>query len=266
MSKLSDEEYLDYMQSIIIPQFKPLLNKDIYSLIINRDFKFEICTDKTAKSSGCSSFEELIGISFTDYAKSEYFERFFKNAYNEETKKDIDEYVQKILKIQMYVFSKQKVISFIDLLPYDGKFISYLTTYTPVFHPNGEVIAIQSFAIVNRFLGFTEQFNNFEDIIGNTKKYVNNEKLTIREQEIGFLLCNGASQDQIAQFLCISRNTVAAILRNQLCRKFGIEGSNSKLLLAALYSAGIHRSVPESIQKPRVIILEEELADLEINP
>ena len=135
-----------------------------------------------------------------------------------------------------------------------------MTTYTPIFHPNGEVVAIQSFAIECRFLGFIEQLNMLENDFSSAKKYKASDKLSIREHEVGFLLSNGSTQDQISQILNISRNTVAAIIRNQLCPKFGMSGANTKLLANALISAGIQHNMPPSIWKPCIIVLEETLA------
>ena len=260
MSILAEHEYRKYMDTVVVPLFSLLIDKDIYSLLINRDLRFEICTNKTAKSAGCSNWQELQGVSFLDYNREDIALRFFKSAYNENTKKGIEEYFKKILLIQNYVLNHQKVVSFIDLLPYNNQFKSYMTTYTPVFHPNGEVVAIQTYAIECRFLGFLEQLNILESNLPSAKKYKPSDKLTIREHEVGFLLSNGSTQDQISQILNISRNTVAAIIRNQLCPKFGIPGANTKLLVNALISAGIQRNMPPTIWKPCIIVLEETLA------
>ena len=71
------------------------------------------------------------------------------------------------------------------------------------------------------------------------------------------LLANGLSQDLIAQTLKVSRSTIANIIANQLCAKFGIPGSNTKLLAQKALKYEFHQTVPASLYRPYVILLDD---------
>lgn len=107
-------------------------------------------------------------------------------------------------------------------------------------------------------LGFHEQLAG---LLGDTKQRVyssNNTIFTQREQEILFLLTYGVTQDQIAQILNVTRGTIANIISKQLCVKFGIQGSNTKILTQAAVNAGIHQKMPRSLIRPCIMILNTE--------
>ena len=48
----------------------------------------------------------------------------------------------KLVTLQEIVFNSCKVVQFIDMLPYNNQFLTYITTYAPVVSPDGEVVAI----------------------------------------------------------------------------------------------------------------------------
>ena len=153
----------------------------------------------------------------------------------------------------LIVYALQQVVSYVDLLPYNDEFKYYYITCFPVFHPCGEVVAIQSLANEGKFWGVQ---NQVAELLGITHRVdLDKQKFTKREHEILFLLCYGATQDQIAQVLSISRSTVASIILKQLCVKFGISGSNTRQLSWAAMNAGFHQTMPKSLYRPCVIVL-----------
>jgi len=256
-SNLNVIEYRKYLDTEILPTFMNLVDKDFFSVIINRDLQIEAGTDKSARSVGLNNWTKLKGVSFLDFANEGTLEYFFKGAYTASMKPFINEYVQKLLVLQEKVFKDSIVIQFIDMLPYNNQFLSYVTTYVPLIHPDGEVVAIQSFSVesyILRFQGHISSPNEIDAIIG--------EQFTVREQEVLFLLSNGATQEQISQMLNISRGTVAAMISNQLCPKFGIAGANTKLLTEAAIKNGMYKTMPKSLWRPCLIILNIELMDL----
>lgn len=87
------------------------------------------------------------------------------------------------------------------------------------------------------------------------------EQLSEREQEILFLLASGMTQQQIAQVLNKGRGTIGVIIKNQLSTKFGIIGSNTKLLAQIAYEYGFHKKMPKSLWRPSVLIMGDELFD-----
>ena len=257
-TRLSAADYRSYMDSTVLPGFSNLIDKDIYSIIINRDFQIEIATDVSAKSVGYQKGQDLKGISFVDCQQVDFLNKLFKESYNDKTKDMILNYGEKLLMLHKLVFEQCKVIKFIDMLPYNNEFISYITTYFPVLHPSGEVVAIQSSSIrsyILRFDGHIEKENL------TYKEGAFQLRFSTRELEVLFLLSNGATQEQIAQMLGIARGTVSSLITYQICPKFSIAGANTKLLIREAITAGMHRFMPPSLWRPCLIVLNAELLD-----
>lgn len=257
-TRLSAADYRSYMDTTVLPGFYNLIDKDIYAIIINRDFQIEIATDVSAKSVGYQKGQDLKGISFVDCQQIDFLNQLFKESYNDKTKDMILNYGEKLLMLQKLVFERCKVIKFIDMLPYNNEFISYITTYFPVLHPSGEVVAIQSSSIrsyILRFDGHIEKENL------TYKEGAFQLRFSTRELEVLFLLSNGATQEQIAQMLGIARGTVSSLITYQICPKFSIAGANTKLLIREAITAGMHRFMPPSLWRPCLIVLNAELLD-----
>ncbi len=253
---LTTDEKQHYLENVIIPQFTPLIEQQIYSVIFDFNLAIRVCTTCSANSIGFTTWQEAIGLSFGNHQDVDLGLKIFAAQYTETFVEYIHQYTQMIYEIQKLVFMNKTILSFIDLLPYKGHFQSYLVTYVPIFHPTGEVIAIQSYATRSRFFSHQEYLNLLvEDKLEQTNP--NLEKLTPRENEIMFLLANGLSQDLIAQTLKVSRSTIANIIANQLCAKFGIPGSNTKLLAQKALKYEFHQTVPASLYRPYIILLDD---------
>jgi hypothetical protein len=254
MPHLTNKQAKEYLQHNVIPSFHKIVDKDLYSTIINRNLEIEICTLKSALSVGFSTWHQLKGLSYKDLENSTLAQKIFKNAYTPALREAIHIYAQKIVNLQRQVFQQQSLVSYIDLLPYNGLYKSFQTTYVPIFHPQGKVIALQSYAIECKFFNYQEYFHDFA-LTSSTAKLNLNTEFSERELAILFLLCNGANQEQIGEILNISRSSVAAIISNPLCGKFNIAGSNTKILTKAAIQAGIHHFMPASLWKPCIITL-----------
>lgn len=260
--KLSELEYKSYLDQVLIPYFKGIMHENIFSVLLDRECKGLICTKRTADAFGFKSWEEIIGLSYEDYENIPLLHNIFKSALTKGNMQSIADYCKKIHQVQQFVLKTHKVVSVIDFLPYAGQLNSYLITYVPVFHPNHEVVGIQTYSIESRSFGFQEQM-----MLSSTpakRNHLSDKNFTKRELEILFLLANAVTQDQIAQMLNISRSTVATVISSQLCAKFDIAGSNTKLLGKAAIEGGFHHRMPPSLWRPCVIILENELADMVI--
>ena len=255
---LSPVEKDSFLNNTVIPSFLPNVNQEIYTVVFDYNYKIVICSNCSAKSIGFESWQEAVGLSFMNYDDVELAAKIFNLQYTESSSQHIHEYAKKIFEVQCRIFHERKVISFLDLLPYNGQLISYLVTYVPIFHPSGEVVAIQSFAARSRIFSHQEYLNYLceaETRPSHQYEY----KLTTREHEIMFLLANGSTQEQISQILKVSRSTVANIIANQLCIKFGIVGSNTKLLAQKAFMYDFHQVVPPSLYRPYIIILDDKL-------
>jgi DNA-binding NarL/FixJ family response regulator len=150
------------------------------------------------------------------------------------------------------------VVQVIDMLPYGNQYISKMTTYVPIMHNNGEVVAIQASTIETYILRFQGHIDN-----PNISTYDKNsyEQFSAREREILFLICNGAAQEHIAKILKIARGTVSSIIHHQLCPKFAIDGSNMKELMKKAIQAGMSRTLPEGLWHPCIIVLNRDLLE-----
>jgi DNA-binding CsgD family transcriptional regulator len=226
--------------------------------LINRNFRVEIGTTLSARSVGYQRAEDLMQVSSKDCDDETMLKHLFGDKYHEQTRNIYHTYGRKLHRLQQIVFEECKAVKFIDMLPYDQQFITYITSYFPIVHPNGEVVAILSSSIksyVLRFQGHIGKPN-----LHNKRKLLWSE-FSIREQEILFLITNGATQEQISQILNISRSTVSMIIGNQICPKFNIPGANTKILLNEAINAGFYRHMPQSLWKPCLIVLNEDLLD-----
>ena len=249
--KLSTEEKQCYIQEVVIANFMPLVEQPILSYLCDDSFKIIVCTNLTASTLGYGHWQDAVGVGYQNFL--ERAEQIPGIELLRENQEEIEKYIEVIIKLQKKVFITGQIASFFDLLPYNGVFKSYLVTYIPVFHPNGEVVALQSFAHESKFFGFQEHF--FQLVSAPLDKNYPQLLLTKREQEVMFLLANGLSQPDIAKTLQISRSTVAGIISNQLSEKFSIPGSNTNLLTKIAIECGYFQRIPESLYRPFVVSL-----------
>ena len=252
--KLAQAEYDAYIKNVLIPGFT-LVNENFYSVILDRECRLVICTNKSARTFGAANWQEIVGMSYGSYADPKSQKAVFKRLFSDVDDEHIPEYCQKIYQIQQNVIKSRQIVSIIDMLPYAGKLTSYLVSYVPIIHQNSEVIGIQTFSVECRFFSFQEHLK--QDVFSASKTYSTHDDFTKREIEILFLLAHGVTQDQIAQILEISRSSVATVI-TRLCSKFEISGSNTKILSQAAIKAGIHHQMPESLWKPCIIVLQKD--------
>jgi len=115
MSVLSMVERHEYQQRILIPRFKPLLDKPIMSVLYDIDSTSLIATNMSARSIGLSGWEESAGLSYQDVASSERLLNVFKASFQAPTNEAVYKYCSKIFKIQQQVYKQQIVINYIDV-------------------------------------------------------------------------------------------------------------------------------------------------------
>jgi hypothetical protein len=249
-----------YLQNVVKPYFQTAITKSLYSVIIDFRYQTILCTDQSARSVGLLSSEDAAGTSYKYYARIDLGQWYFGKWYNDKSANVMHRYARKIFRIHQYVFKTGYPASFIDSLPYDRGIRSYLMTLIPVFNETGHVVAIQSLALNYRLAGYHEYIQN---LLEQKKAQVDTPqiKLSKREEEVLFLLICGITQEQIAVILEVKRETVASIIRNQLRVKFSLSVAGTKLVVETALSYGFPFSIPESLWRPSVIILEEKLAD-----
>lgn len=263
---LSDQERNQYINDYIIPSFKYLVNQDSLSTLFDIDGKCIICTRRNMLETGASTIEEMVGLSYAEVTNE-----MLRKLTGEDSNQNIEEIkasCNKIYQLLRIAVKYKRIVKFIDLIPYNQRYCSFLETYTPILHPSGEVVAIQSMSIEFKVFDLPSMLNRGEEkaksfSIPNDIPPIN---LPPRQHEILYLLLQGIPQEYAAQILNIKRGTLSRIVSEALCPKFGIYGSNSKLLIKKARELGFHNYMPKSLWKPAIIVFDEELADLINNP
>ncbi len=253
---LSTREYRESLGSYIETYFELLVNKEMYSLIINRDLEVEIATNFSAQSIGYKSWKSLRGLSCDNYNCPALFKKIFGNKYSKTNHDTFVRQCEKLYLLQQTVIKQGKIIKFIDMLPYGGRQKIFTTSYFPIIHKSGEVIGIHSTSVESSLPRLSLDVLQSDLSLG---KNLSKLQLSAREHEILFLLCYGNTQEKISQVLQIARSTVASIIANQLCPKFSIIGSNARLLVAKALSIGIHLDLPATLWRPCIIVSNDEI-------
>lgn len=255
MRPLGEQEYREYMDNVVLKCCGNIIDRNIYADIINRKHEIEFITNLSAQSVGSVHAEFLRGLSFHSYDNEVVLQKVFKEFYNEHTHEMICYYGQKMINLQKTVFNECRIIKFIDMMPYNNQFVCYLTSYFPLVHPDGEVVAILSSSIRSHLLHFQEQIDDL------TVERFNGE-LSERQLEIMFLLANDVNQEQTAQMLNVTRGTISSIITHQLCPKFAIPGTNARALSQVARKYGFHRQIPLSLWRPALIILNDDYSSI----
>ncbi|RTL12839.1 MAG: LuxR family transcriptional regulator [Neisseriaceae bacterium] len=251
----------NYLENVVIANFIPLVEQKFFSSIINKQYEIVICTNYTAKAFGFNCWQEIreMGISSKKFNDPDLAKLIFKDSYNDQSKEMIHDHLYRYFLLQKYVLTEGKIISYIDMLPYDNQLKSYMVTATPIIYENS-IVGLQTFSTEISLFYFQKNLDLFSDSDYSNHKYFAIKDLSNREYEVLFLLSNGLNQERIAQILGVTRNTIATIIRN-LCTKFQISGSNSKLLADAAYNNGFFKQMPASLWKPCIIVSNDELSD-----
>ncbi len=245
----------------------PLINQNILHTLYDKNCRVIACSNLSARSVGLNSWHEAIGTSYHDTDNLEFMKGIFKCKYDGNLADKIIECAQKICSIQKTVLNANRAINYIDYIPYNGIFTPYLVTCVPITHNNGQTIGIQSFAQKCNYLEVLSHTQIITNMFGRksleapvNKNSIQKPILTKREEEIIFLLASGLCVDEIFEFLGTSRSTVANTIASKLSPKFGLFGSNTKLLSKVAREKGYHKLIPESLSIPCIIILDEQLS------
>ena len=258
---LSKQEKNNYIQQVILKGFCLLQSLPFGSMLVHPDGTIIAVNDICQRDFGQV---EMIGSNFADmYKKSNL--GWLDNKRIEITH-GLDLTCKKLLAIHNYVVKHKTLVNFILVMPHNSKFILYLLNYIPVFHENGELVAVQQIATEASFFGVAQYLNVLQG--GNVSLLriaaVNQQfpvELSPLQHEIIFLLTIGISQYAVAQILNISRDSIKRIISAQIFPKFDITG-NSDLLIKKAKKMGFHKFIPSSLCKVSVFILDPDIADL----
>lgn len=228
-----------FIRDVAIPYFLGAVGKNFISVMYDLDGKIIIATDKYAKLFAYSSWSEIKGKTLSDLYPHE----------------DYASFIDKLSILRKKAINEKRNITHLLYLPFNNKSFEMMLGYHfPIITPQGTVVA--SRAIIKRInmINASIQINNHLKSIASPKNRNNKAyKLSARQEEILFLLTIGFPQEQAAQYLGISRGTIAKVISEEICPTFGIIGSNSKLLIREVISSNFFNNIPQRVMKPTVI-------------
>lgn len=259
MGRLTTKQRESYVQETILPVFQSMSNSNSYTTLFSVDAKILFITEKSAASIAMDSPDKCIGMTYA--APLEDYILGLKQKYELETDNIISA-CSKIYQLQLSAVNHQKSVSYIDMIPYSGKFYAYLCILTPIFHPNGEVVALLANSVKHYLFGLHE-------FITTTIQYCNpvlnplsaenfEVNLSKRQHEILFLISNGFSQGAVAEMLRITRGTVAKTITTQLCPKFNVVDNDSVKLIELARQMKLHEQIPQSLWRQYIVSLEKD--------
>ena len=254
---LSEQDKTDYLQHTVLASFNLLKAQPISSSIMAIDGTILAITDQTMEQFGFNSINDtdpkvIVVASNEEVLKRTGLSAGFIN--------DVPSICSILIKLIQIAAQEKTIVSFNSFMPRNGKFRSRLNHYLPIFHPSGEVVAVQSFSTEFRIF-------HVEDYL----KYIPSDRqqpltiseniynlpitLTPRQHEILYFLINGCSHHEIAEMLQVHRGTVSKTIAEIICPKFGINDVNTNLLIKKARFMHYDRYIPPTLCIPCIISL-----------
>lgn len=235
----------NFLQQVMIPSLLGIVDKNMISKVHDLDGKILIATNLQARIWGYKSYTELVGKSLRELTSI---------INSEKTLVQLEQIRQTVIK-------EEKIVSYINFFPYNDTMAMLLSYHFPLFNLEGEVVATrvlsEQASLFKHSAVVTQMFKAKVEDYQKTPKVVDESiKLTKRQEEILYLLKIGFSQSDAANYLKITRGTLSKIISTQICPRFGIAGSNTKLLVKHVIKTEYFKHIPKSLLKPKVIIIE----------
>lgn len=248
-----------YLADVIIPNFQPLINQKICTVIKDCDGKIVCATNMLVESAGFEEYTDLLGASYEGF-NLQHIEG--KMHVDEEISRKVKLYFSKLDLLEKATIQEKMIVNYIDFLPYRNKYVAWIGSIIPIFDLSGQVVGTQSFYSECNLFGLNDYFKQLHEL-NKTSKNISEESgsltqlnLTQREKEISYLLVHGFSQYEMSEILQVTRGTIAKTVSEKICPKFGISGSNSKILSDILKNSGYFEAPPKSLLRPTIIILD----------
>ncbi len=231
----NDEDFFD---QIVIPyHYQIAVNNSTRFGIKNVDEKIIICSNDFATPMGYNSFKEAINkVPDVDYPRQ--FGTF--------------EYFQKQLD---YLRTMKKAFHYIYYDKFDKTIYTSITE--PIINSQGRLIGKKETDIKNSIFSHRElvlqHFKRFNTNVAALDNANIDIKLSEREEIIIFMLIAGFTQQEIGEFLGISRATIFKAIAENLCVKFDIGLVSTKLLIDKTIALGYANLIPRAFLKGGVI-------------
>ncbi len=139
----------------------------------------------------------------------------------------------------------------------------YMTMIEPLLNLQGKVIAKKESELPLKILSHREiiekHFKRYDVDVICLENITDSITLTEKEELILFMLIGGYSQQEIGEFLAVSRSYISKLISEGLCAKFGLTLVSTKLLIDKAISLGFANFIPnkfieQSIQLEKIKI------------
>lgn len=248
-----------YLQDVVLPYFETYRNSNLDICLFNLNGDLLDCSELAAKNVGLTRLE-CININYNNLSTDAIKKLcHVRDAIDVEL---ISQIFKLISKLQQIVIREQRMINYIDFVPYKSYSTIEMVSTTPIFEPTGQVIAIQATSsrkhLFSGALDYIDYFSNEKNKFRTLRSKKTGLNISPRQHEIIFLLSYKMSQIDISNLLNISRSTVSKIIE-RLCNRFEIEGININKLLEHAKNIRLNEYIPESLMRPRIIVLDNEI-------
>ncbi|MBX9598126.1 MAG: hypothetical protein K2X04_06080 [Burkholderiales bacterium] len=231
----------DFIENVIIPMLTGLVQKKLFSAAYDLDGKIIIATDMFAGYFGYSSMNQIQGKSLHDILA-------------EIGKLEQLNLIDHLNKIRLKVINTGSIVTHLNLIPFQNKILTTLVYNIPIFRTDGKVVATRTIARKIDLISSVAAMNNnliHGEPICKVKPW--ELHLSPRQNEILYLLTIGFSQNQVADYLGITRGTISKIISETICPLFEIDGSNTKLLVKTIIASKYFERASNPFLEPRII-------------
>ena len=231
----------EFLQKIVIPFYYGNRYKDLNIIVLDMDTNIIFASESYAKYWGFETTDDIYGMTLKE-----------KTTKSEASKK----IANTLFTMHHRVMQKQTVVQYVLFLNKNSvNNPPHIYLHFPIFYYDGSVIGT---AIRSKKFYIVTKGHLFGDTGYGNDPEINHDQiiLTSRQKEVLFLLISGFSQDQIALQLSLSRGTISSCITG-LCKKFGISGQNTEVLITRAGKLGFNSDIPESLVTEEVVIINE---------
>lgn len=252
MNTFNNSENVQFIETILMPGLIGAQDKDIYLVIYDLSGRILFITNKFANLFGFGNWRMLVGKKFSEFV--------VLTGNNELFWKHLDNVRHRVIK-------ERKLLKYLNVYNYAYGLDAHIVFHSPIFDLQGKVIATQA---INRRLGNYDSLNRYSQLHDNEDNddtqnhllhYFN---LTEEEYEIIFLVHIGATQEEIAEIMNISRSRVAKLISYKICVKLKIEDKSIKSLIKYINKHKLVNVIPKHLIDPQVIMIDSIDYDLPI--
>lgn len=221
----------EFLEKFIIPyHYHSAMNNSLRFGVRDNQERIVICSNDYAHDLGFKNFNEAM---------------FKRPDYDYERQVGTPEHFA----IQMNHLNSTKR-SFNYIYKNNSDNMLYTTLTEPVFNLGGEIIGKKEIDIKLKLVSHREiiehHFKKFDLAVATNENMINNKiQLNEKEEMVLFMLIAGYTQNEIGDFLKVSRSYILKLISEQLCIKFSLNIVSTKLLIDTAINLGYANMIPK---------------------